>query len=134
MAYFRRRKPKTINKNQEKSARNRNQAGRQLSLVHPNVQRLTLDLEFVSPQGDLISSDQIDVGPSDIVDLSAPCPGRCGDGTMDLMGKVDDVVRRHETNSESRGRCQRPAFGTGDPCGTELKARIEIAYEPSAEE
>ena len=113
--------------------RNRQQAGRQLSAIYPNVQHLTLDLEFVSPQGDLISQDQVQAGPSDVVDLSAPCPGRCGDGSMDLQGKVEDIVRRHETNSESRGTCARPAFGTGDPCGTELRARIEIAYQASAE-
>ena len=114
--------------------RNRRESGRALSAIYPNVQRLTLDLEFLSPQGDLISQDQIDAGPSDVVDLSAPCPGRCGDGTMDLQGKVEDVVRRHETASESRGKCARPAFGTGDPCGTELHAHIGIAYEASEEE
>lgn len=128
MAYFKRRKAKTVNKNQEKSLRNRRQAGQPLSALYPNVQSLSLDLAFVSPQGDLISEDQIQAGPSDIVDLSAPCPGRCGDGTMDLAGKVGDIVRRHETSSESSGRCARPAFGSGDPCGTELRARIEIAY------
>jgi hypothetical protein len=128
MAYFKRRKPKTVNKNQEKAARNRREAGRPLSSLYPNVQRLVLDLSFVSPQGDLISEDQIQAGPSDVVDLAAPCPGRCGDGSMDLQGKVDEIVRRHETSSESRGRCARPAFGSGDPCGTELRARIDITY------
>ena len=133
MAYFRRRNTKTVNKNEEKALRNRRQAGQMLSSAYPGVQRLTLDLEFISPQGDLISQDQVDAGPSDIVDLSAPCPGRCGDGSMDLQGKVEDIVRRHETRSESRGRCARPAFGTGDPCGTELRARIAVSYQATAE-
>ena len=129
--YRKRRIQPSPNKNLAKVRRAENQRNRQqLSDVYPNVERLSVNLRFVSPQGHILADTRRQFGPSDVLDLEAPCPGRCGDGRMDLDGKIDSAIQQHATSSEGRGRCNRPVYmgSASEECGTELQCRIEVSY------
>lgn len=134
MQYRKRRPQRTLNKNQQKVFRGQ-EAGRErppLSASYPNVERLMVDLVFTNPQGDVLAERRNEWGPSDPVDFAAPCPGRCGDGRMDLEGKIQETVRRLSADAEGRGKCNRPIYaGAAEVCGCELRARIRVSYKPS---
>ncbi len=100
-----------------------------LGTVFPSVAELVVDLEFISPDGHILSTETRTFSPDDALDLSAPCPGRCGNGTMDLAGKVDNVVRNNLPQSEGSARCPMALFaGSTDTCGTQLHCRISVSY------
>ena len=100
-----------------------------LDAVYPQVESLSVDLRFFNSRGDSLSERRAEFGPSDPADFEVRCPGLCGDGRMDLAGKIDEIVRRGETETEARGKCMRPLFlGSQDLCGHELRCRIRVAY------
>lgn len=130
MAYFKKRKKKGPNKNQERVARgnvDRNRAP--LGTVYPQVAELVVDLEFVSQEGHVLENETRNFGPDDPLDLTLDCPGRCGNGTMDLAGKVENVVRNLQTEAEGRATCPMLVFaGSSETCGTQLVANIGVKY------
>lgn len=134
MQYRKRRPHRTLNKNQQKVVRGQ-EAGRErppLSASYPAVERLLVELVFSNVQGDIIEERSAEWTPSDPVDFSAPCPGRCGDGKMDLEGKIGETIRRQAPEAEGRGKCLRPIYaGASEVCGIELRARIRVTYKPA---
>ena len=101
-----------------------------LSDAFPQVERLTVGLELLSPQNAPLSERETRVfKPEDKCDFSVPCPGRCGQGSFNLAAKLQAVVESHETASQSSGTCQEPLYvGSPDVCGVKLNCQIQIQY------
>lgn len=134
--FFRRRSRSGPNKNEQKVLRGKEAANRTrlaglLGQRYPSVERLSVQLDFISPQGHSIDHQTRIFWPSDTCDFSVPCPGRCSGGSYDLAAKIRPVVEGRETLSESSGLCQEPLYGgSPDTCGFRLKCRIEVRYLP----
>lgn len=138
--YFRKRRRSVgPNKNQEKVIRSREEEGRAqragtLRSRYPGVEKLVVHLEFVSPQQHVLSQEERVFGQNDTLDLDVPCPGRCGEGTLDLESHVEKVLTERQPRSQSSGRCQHPIYmNANEECGTELRCRVEVQYAPDAE-
>jgi hypothetical protein len=100
----------------------------------PSVQKLTIHLDFLTPQQHLLDQQTRVVTPQDVCDFSVPCPGRCGHGSFDLAGKVRSVIESHQSRTESSGTCMEPLYlGSKDVCGSSLRCRMEVSYTPTAE-
>ncbi|MBV9080587.1 MAG: hypothetical protein JO102_05650, partial [Elusimicrobia bacterium] len=82
--FRKRRRTKQLSKNEEKVRRGNAMRGFPLSQEYPQVATLEVDLSFVSRDGVLLSEETRTFTGDDPVDLSASCPGRCGEGQMDL--------------------------------------------------
>lgn len=130
MNFKKKRRQKTINKNDEKVRRLQAIQDRPaMSVLYSEVERLSVQMDFYSPQGHLLLQQTREFNPSDTIDFAAPCPGRCGDGRMDLEGKLVSMIQRHETSSQSRAQCgQTFTAGSSDLCGCELRCNIDISY------
>jgi hypothetical protein len=132
----RRRGPAGPNKNEQKvmrarSAENRARAGGLMGQNFPAVKKLTIRLEFTTPQQHLMDSKTLTLGPSDPCDFTAACPGRCGSGSFDFSAKVRSVVEGRQSSGESAGVCREPLYpGAADICGLRLQCRIEASYAP----
>jgi hypothetical protein len=130
MAFHKRRIKPSPNKNKAKALRR--QGDNDLPTMEqrwPDVDRLTVQLHFSNPQGYPAGDEILEFGPSDLANFDVSCVGPCGDGKMDLAGKISDMMSKRETTSEARGKCQRVVYaGTGEVCGHELRCRIDIAY------
>ena len=140
MAYFKRRRGSGgPSKNEKKVMRSREEerqsrAGGTLAQRYPYVKRLVVHLEFLSPQKHPLSQETRAFEPADICKFSVSCPGRCGDGSFDLAGKIDAVILAEQTASESSGKCPKPLYaGAAETCGCELKCRLEVSYLPKPE-
>ncbi len=127
-----RRAPAGPNKNEQKVMREK--MARSIGPLrerYPSVQKLTVDLEFRTPQQHLMDNQTRVYTPGDQCDFTVPCPGRCGHGSFDLAGKIKSVIEGGETSSESRGTCMETLFdGSKEPCGFELRCRIRTVYGP----
>jgi hypothetical protein len=139
VAYFKKRRAPSPNKNLEKIRRNeanerQNSAG-PMKVRFPTVERLNVHLRFVDPHGQTLQEETLSLDPSTPMKLSAPCPGSCGGAaSFELDAKVAAVVEAREARSESSGKCQQSLYaGLPDQCGCELKCRIEASYLPVAE-
>lgn len=133
--YFKKRRPVGPSKNEEKLQRNREAEARERNLGRlvdqfPQVEQMTIHLDLLSPQQHSLAEPETRVFKSeDRVDLSVPCPGRCGQGSFNLAGKVTALVEGHETKAEASGICQEPLFaGASDVCGVRLACKIEVQY------
>jgi hypothetical protein len=123
------------NKNEKKvrRAQDATRLGDSLGLIQdafPQVQSLTLQLEFITPENQLMDEETRTLAPTDPCDFSAPCPGRCGGSTpFDFSGKVKAMVNNRQTEGEANGTCQQPLYaGSPDVCGMRLKCSIEASY------
>lgn len=93
------------------------------------MERLTVALRFLTPQGAILGEKSFNLGPDGQVDFHVECPGPCGDGQMDLGGKIADVIGRGETQSEGRGQCAQILYaGSPDTCGCQLHCQIQVTY------
>src|SRR5437016_4645303 len=101
-AYRKRRISKSLNKNELRSLRNKPQDERSLQSHFPTVDKITIDLEFLSREGHILLNERREFDADAPFDLVTPCPGRCGDGTMDLKSKVESAVRSGDTNARGR--------------------------------
>lgn len=136
--YFKkRRRPRAgPNKNEEKVLRRKELEGREraagtLQERYPSVERLSIQLVFLSPQHQTLEQDTRVFGQSDPCDFQVSCPGRCGVGSFNLEAKINKVVTDRQTTSESSGKCQEPLYGgSSDLCGCELRCKMEIDYLP----
>ncbi len=123
-------------KNEQKVARGREAANRTrmagtVGQRFPALERLTVKLEFISPQGQTVDTQSRGLGPDDAYEFSVPCPGRCGQGSYDLAAKIQAVIEAREGMSESSGQCRVPTYpGSPEVCGYQLKCRIEATYFP----
>ena len=130
MPYKKRRIKKSPNKNQERSQRSQ-ASFLPLKSYFPEIERLIVDIRYSSKQGHLLQDDHHEYGPSDPVSFVAPCPGGCGDGTTDLQGKIDSVVRQHESDSRFQARCMQPIYSASEPCGCEIEGKVSVIYRAS---
>ncbi|MBI5202921.1 MAG: hypothetical protein HY925_15115 [Elusimicrobia bacterium] len=133
--YFKKRRPVGPSKNEQKLQRNREAEARErnvgrLADAFPQVDRLTVNLELMSPQQQALAEPETRIfGPDDRVELSVPCPGRCGQGSFNLAGKVQAMVESSQSRAEATGICQEPLFaGASDVCGVKLLCKIEVQY------
>lgn len=96
----------------------------------PVVQRLSVRLNFSTPQQHALDQETRSFGPADPCDFSATCPGRCGGkGSFDLAAKINAVVEGRQTRAEGSGVCQEPLYaGASDVCGFRLSCVIEVNY------
>ncbi|MBI3550805.1 MAG: hypothetical protein HY078_17355 [Elusimicrobia bacterium] len=126
-------------KNEEKAARTIEQkrqerSGDTLAHLYPNVQRIAIELEILSPQKLQLSKETRIFNPGDRYKFSVPCPGRCGQGSFDLAGKIEQVVTNRERTSTSHGQCKEPLYaGAAETCACELNCKIEITFLPEPE-
>jgi hypothetical protein len=138
--YGKRRKPAGPSKNEQKVQRNEAEARRHsgnMSQRFPQVERLTISLQFLTPQGQILEEQKRVFKGSDAPDFSAPCPGRCGGGKFNLDAKVAGVVEARQPAAEATGLCQEPLYANSpDSCGARLQCKIEVSYlpEPAATE
>lgn len=136
--FFKRRAKPGINKNDQKVQRGKEAAGRSraagsLGYRYPSVEKLSVFLDFITPQNQSLAQQVRVFKPSDACDFSVPCPGRCGCGSYDLAAKIKTVVEAQEKVSESSGVCQEPLYsGSPDICGLKLQCKIEASYLPQA--
>lgn len=100
----------------------------------PAVERLVVTLEFLTPQQHILGQETRTFLPADILDFSAPCPGKCGTGSFDLAAKIEDVVAARGSDVRTGGVCRvRLYAGLPDECGCEFKSRLQVSYLPEAE-
>jgi hypothetical protein len=130
MAYRKRRIIRSTNKNAERSQRNQTVLP-PLKTFFPEVKRLTLDLSFSNRQGHVLQEDHLEYGPEDPVNFLAPCPGGCDDGETNLQGKIESLVRSHQSNGEGRAQCVQPLSSASDVCACDVKCEIQITYQAS---
>jgi hypothetical protein len=98
---------------------------------YPAVQKLSIRLDFNTPQGHLLDQQARALGPADVCDFSAlSCPGRCsGAGMFDLETIVRQFLSTHQEKAENSGVC-RVKFtpGSEEICGIRLQCRLEASY------
>ena len=135
--YGKRRKPAGPSKNEQKIQRNEaeaRRAGGRLAQQFPTVERITIALQFLGPQGQVLGEEKRVFKVTDAPDFSASCPGRCGGGKFNLEAKVASVVEARQPAAEANGTCQEPLYaGAAEVCGTRLQTKIEVAYLPEPE-
>lgn len=100
----------------------------------PWVQKLTVQLDFFTPQQLLLEKESRMFGPPDPCLFSAPCPGRCGGrGSFDLAAKVQAVVESRQPQGTGAGVCRELLYpGSAEICGFRLQCRIDALYEAGA--
>ena len=135
--YFKpkRRRSAGPNKNEQKvmrgrSAENQARFAALLKDRFPNVQRLTVELNFFTPQEELYEQQTRAFDAQSKCDLAVPCLGRCGGrGSFDLAAKVKSVVDARQERSDGHGVCREPLYaGATDVCGFKLHAKIQVEY------
>lgn len=90
-----------------------------------------MELRFFNKEGNPLGEKMVAAGPSDPVELEVACSGLCGDGRMNLVGKIEEMVRNRTSSAQAAGRCPQKLFaGSSESCNHELRARIEITYQP----
>src|SRR5206468_856123 len=121
MPFKKRRIQKSHNKNLKKVMRGQSEAVI-LGTRYANVQRLDIQLDFISPEGVLLSSENRSFTPNDPMDLTADCPGRCGNGRMDLEGKINQIINSGQVSCDTQGLCQEIIYADmKEVCGTQLR-------------
>jgi len=101
----------------------------------PAVQKLSIQLDFLTPQGHLMDQQTRVFTPADACDFAVPCPGRCGRGSFDLAAKVRVVLESRQGRSDSSGTCAETLYpGSKEICGSQLRCRMEAAYTPLSKE
>jgi hypothetical protein len=130
MVYRKRRILPAKNKNDAKVKRRQGDVQQPLlSVLYPGVKQIEIALQFYDARGNFLDERDMIVEQQDEADFRVDCPS-CGDGRMDLEGKIKDVVSRKQTSADAKGRCNSVLFaGSSDVCGTELRCRINVAYQ-----
>lgn len=133
--YFKKRRIAGPSKNEQKLQREREAEARERSRgrlgdAFPQVERLTVRLELHSPQGAPLAEPETRTWKApDRTDFAVPCPGRCGEGSFNLEGKITSMIETHVPSAEASGVCQQPLYaGATEVCGVQLKCKIEVQY------
>lgn len=101
----------------------------------PFVQKLSIQLDFLTPQGHLMDQQTRVFNPPDACDFAVSCPGRCGRGSFDLAAKVRAVLESRQGRSDSSGTCAETLYpGSKEICGFNLRCRMEAMYVPQPKE
>ena len=139
MVFKNRRPVKALNKNQARlmkraaEERQANSAGN-LAERYPSVKQLDIQMEFVSREGDILGSSRRTIQPHQLINFMADCPGRCGNGRMDMGGVITQMITNRQASRDTKGLCREILLaGSTDTCNCELTAKITIQYEPLAE-
>lgn len=129
MPYKKKRIIKSPNKNQERSQRGQSSS---LSLQNyfPEVERLIVDLRFMSKHGHLLQDEHREYGPNDPVNFLETCPGGCWEGKTNLQGKIESIVRQRHSDGRGQARCAEQLYGSSDPCGCEIDCKVSVVYHP----
>src|ERR1044071_9333696 len=140
MPIKKRRPVKHLNKNEERLKRRDAQdfqsrnAGT-LGSRFPTVSRLDIQMEFTSTQGHVLGSEIRNFRPDSRLMLSADCPGRCGNGRMDVESVVSQMINNRQTARDTKGLCKQTLFaGSSETCNCELKCKITAEYFPPSAE
>jgi hypothetical protein len=128
MPYKKRRILKSPNKNEEKIRRNNRADAAPLSAFFPQVERLAVNVQFTSKQGQLLKDDHLEYGSGDPITFLTECPGGCADGQMDFRSKIESAVNQGNQRGEGRAQCA-SALYSGDPCGCDIKVQFTLAYK-----
>lgn len=136
--FFRRKKrkgPQGPNKNEKKVLRSQEterlaKSAEVISELFPSIQRLSLQLDFITPQKLQLERQTLVFSPNDACDFLVPCPGRCGgEGFFDLVDKIKSVIEARGKTVEETGVCQESIYpGSPETCGFQLRCKIEAAY------
>jgi hypothetical protein len=135
MPIKKRRVKKSPNKNfqgimrRQSQEENRHSGGGNLAVRYPNITQLDIRMDFISPEGATLNSEHRVFNATDNVKLSAPCPGRCGNGKVNLDEKISRIINENRTMLETKDICQELIhFGANDTCGCQLHCKITVAY------
>jgi hypothetical protein len=131
MAYYKKRIAPSPNKNVAKVRRREtgNQSETRIESLHPLVERLSVEMELYDAKGNFLDKRVSSFGPKDVIALQIECSGPCGNGRVDLEGKIRDMLSKRETVSESRAKCPQTLYaGSPDVCGYEFRCHTEITY------
>ena len=105
MAYFKKRRAKTVSKNeerQEKASRAESQV-RMAGVVgarFPNVKRLNMRVTFLDARKNPLDEKTLSLAPNDPAIFKQPCPGMCGHGTFDFSLKITEQVAAAAPSAE----------------------------------
>lgn len=131
-------RPPGPSKNELKVRRRRadaNEAAQQrpLSEEIPGVQRVTLQLDFLTPQRQVLDQQTHVFNAADTADFTAECLGRCGGtGIFDLSEKVQQAVNARQRTLQSTDLCaERISPGSSETCGFQLQSTIDVVYAPA---
>lgn len=92
------------------------------------MRRLTLDLRYISRQGEVLQDEHVEYNTNDEVNLLVACPGGCNDGETNLEGKIAAMIGQHIDSDRGRAKCAAQLFSSADPCGCELECQIKVDY------
>ena len=130
--YFKKRKrAQGPNKNEQKVMRARSAENQtRLGAEYPSIKQLKIRLVFMGEHQNVIEEKNLVLGPADAAVFTVPCPGRCGQGTFDLEGKISETAAAGRPFSESGAKCAEALYAASqDACGCEVKCRMEIEYQ-----
>lgn len=136
--FIRRRKrggPPEPNKNEKKILRHQEterlkRCADLLGDVFPSVLRLSIQLDFITPQQHPLERSSRVFSPAETCDFLVPCPGRCGgEGSFDLTDKIKFVIQSHQQSAEETAICQEAIAIGSDACSLQLRCKIEVAYQ-----
>ncbi len=134
--YKKRRRNQGPNKNEAKVARaQRAESSARMAGVmgarFPSIKRLTLHLIFLDRQRVLEEKD-LSISPQEAATFLFPCPGRCGRGQFDIAVKIAEAVTGRLPLFEFSLPCAEPYYSAkAEPCGCELKGRMQIDFFPA---
>ena len=117
--------PKNVLKVQRRQEQGR---GSHLEDLFPTVASLKIELRFISSQGHVVGEETRTFKPESVCDFNASCPGNCGTGQFNLEAKLREILEAALPASEASGKCQTPRYGGSEPCGVELKCKVEASY------
>ena len=134
--YFKKRRAQGPSKNEQKvmrakDAENQARSAGILGEKFPSVRQLNIRLVFTDSKQHVIDEKTLSFGPSEACLFTIPCPGRCGAGSFNFAGKVQDTVLAALAVSEASGKCSEPLYaGSPEACGCQAKCQLEIDYFP----
>ncbi len=119
-------------KNEEKIMRARRAENQtRLGSRHAAVRQLRAELVFLDAHQTELDRKAVTRGPSDAASLSFSCPGLCGRSVFDLEPLLLQNVASRAPSFEVGLKCAAQVASSGQPCGCELKGRIDIDYFPA---
>lgn len=100
-----------------------------LSERYPFVERLSIQMDFLTPEEHLFDQKSWEFEPSDACDFTVSCPGRCSSGSFDVAANVQLVIEAKETFSESIKICQQSLYAdSSSVCGFRFRCKIQVTY------
>lgn len=139
MPIKKRRPVKHLNKNDEGLRRRAEEQHRLQSVGtlrsrFPSVISLEVQIEILSRERHVLSSETRRFQGDDILSFKLDCVGRCGNGTMDMEGLIVQMVNNKQTTRQSKAYCKQKLFiESNEECGCEYNCHIAIQYFPPSE-